>query len=143
MTPESYKSAIRDFFAAIDRAQNLSPLDAFAAPSFKGYFPGAPGMNHDGTKAYANAFYAACPGLRHSVEDVIVDGDAAAVRLTVRGTHTKPFMTPSGTIPPQGRAFELSSINVYRFANGKAVEQHTAFDMLGFLQQIGAMPGPQ
>jgi len=32
-------------------------------------------------------------------------------------------------------------LNLYKFKNGRVVEHRSAFDMLGFLQQIGAMPG--
>ncbi len=80
---ESHKAAIRDFFAAIDRAQNMEAIDQLAAVSYVGHFPGAPPMNREAMKGYGNGFFAACPGLHHS-----------------------------------------------------------AFDMLSFLQQIGAMPGP-
>ena len=52
------------------------------------------------------------------------------------------FVTPGGAIPPQGRSFELHSLNWYRFQGGKVVEHWVAFDMMNFMQQIGAMPGP-
>ena len=141
MNMEANKSAIREFFAAIDKAQGMAPLDAFAAPAYVAHFPGAPPMNCAGTKAYGDAFFAACPGLRHSVDDVIAEGDTVAARLTISGTHTQPFVTPDGPIPPAGRSFVLPVMNWYRFAHGKLVEQRVAFDMMGFLQQIGAMPG--
>ena len=35
-----------------------------------------------------------------------------------------------------------SKLNWYRFYDGKVAEHRSAFDMLGFLQAIGAMPGP-
>ena len=72
----------------------------------------------------------------------MAEGDRVAARLTIHGTHTRPFVTPSGTIPPSQRSFELPVLNLYRFQDGKVVEHHSAFDMLGFLQQIGAMPSP-
>jgi predicted ester cyclase len=65
-----------------------------------------------------------------------------AARLTIRGTHAKPFVTPAGAIPAQGKAFDLQVLNWYRFENGKVVDHQSAFDMLGFLQAIGAMPAP-
>ena len=88
-----------------------------------------------------NGFFAACPGLRHSVDALIAEGDSAAANLTIRGTQTKPLVTPTGSIPPSGKSFVLPVINFYRFKDGKVIEHHSAFDMLTFLQQIGAMPG--
>jgi len=141
MSTEGNKSAVREFFAAIDHVQSMAPLDGVAAPSYVAHFPGAPPMNREATKGYGDVFFAACPGLRHTVDDIVGEGNTVAARLTIRGTHTQPFQTPAGPIPPQGRAFELPVINWYRFEQGKLVEQRVAFDMMGFLQQIGAMPG--
>jgi len=143
MTTDSNKAAVREFFAAIDRAQDMGPLDTFAAPSYTAHFPGAQGMGRDATKGFGGGFFAACPGLRHTVEDLVAEGDRVAARLTIRGTHSQPFVTPAGTIPPANKSFELPVLNLYRFENGKVVEHHSVFDMLGFLQQIGAMPAPQ
>ena len=141
MNVEANKAAVREFFTAIDQAQSMAPLDRFVAPSYVSHFPGAPPMNLEGTKGYGDAFFAACPGLRHSVGPIIGEGDEVAAQLVIRGTHTRPFQTPAGPIPPAGRSFELHVMNWYRFAQGKLVEQRVAFDMMGFLQQIGAMPG--
>lgn len=142
MSAEDNKSAIRTFFAAIDRAQSMEPLGALAGASYVAYFPGASAMPLDATQAYGDGFFAACPGLRHTLDDLVAEGDTVAARLTIRGKHTEPFQTPAGPIPPKGRTFELPVINWYLFERGKLVEQRVAFDMMGFLQQIGAMPGP-
>jgi predicted ester cyclase len=140
MNTDANKSAIREFFAAIDKAQDMAPLGPIVGPSYVSHFPGVPPMNLEATKWYANVFFAACPGLRHTVEEVLGEGNTVAAKLTIRGTHTKPFPTPAGPIPPQNKAFTLAVINWYRFDHGKLVEQHVSFDMMGFLQQVGAMP---
>jgi predicted ester cyclase len=143
MAGEQYKAAIRDFFAAIDRDQSMAALDRLAAPDYVARFPSAPPMNAEGIKGYGNGFFAACPGLQHTVHDLVAEGDQVAVRLTIRGAQTREFYTPGGILPPSGRSFELPVLNLYRFANGKVVEHYSAFDMLSFLQQIGAMPGAE
>lgn len=140
MSTESNKAAIRAFFEAIDHAQSMAPMDAFASPSYVSHFPGASGMDLSATKGFGNGFFQACPGLRHSVEELIADGEHVAARLLIHGTHTQPLITPAGPIPPSGKAFQLETINWYRFENGKVAEHRSVFDMLGFLQQIGAMP---
>src|SRR6185295_2845827 len=99
------KAAIRTFFAAIDRVQSMAPLDDIAASSYVATFPGAPPMDCESTKGYGNRFFDACPGLRHEVHEVIAEGDQVAARLTIRGTHTQPFVTPGGAIPAQGKTF--------------------------------------
>jgi predicted ester cyclase len=140
MAQEANKSAARSLFAAMDSAQGMDPIDEVAAPNYTVHIPGAPPLDREGMKAFGNSFYAACPGLSHNIEDVIADGNMVALRMTIRGSQTQPFFTPAGELPPSGKSFEMPVQNMIRFEDGKVVEQWSAFDMLGFMQQIGAIP---
>ena len=133
---ESNKATIRSLFAAIDHAQDMAPLDGFAASTYVAHFTGAPTMDREGMKGFGNSFFSACPGLRHELEHVMAEGDTVAMRLTVRGRHTRPFMTPNGALPPKDKDFEMPVINMFRFADGKIAEHWAVFDMMGFMQQI-------
>jgi hypothetical protein len=62
MSLEGNKTAVRDFFAAIDSAQSMAPLDAFAASAYTAHFPGAPSMTREVTKGFGNGLFQACPG---------------------------------------------------------------------------------
>jgi predicted ester cyclase len=136
---EGNKSTIRAYCAAIDAAQNTDALNALASVAYRSHFPGMPPMDRAATQQYGNAFYVACPGLRHTIDEIIGDGEVVAVRLTARGTHTRPF----GPIQPLNRTFELPFINWYRFDHAKVIEQRVSFDSMSFLQQIGALPTPE
>ena len=41
-----------------------------------------------------------------------------------------------------GKHVTITSIDFFRIANGKIVAQWTVADMLGMLQQLGAVPAP-
>ena len=140
MLKDSNVAAVRALYAQIDQAQSMAPLDEVADNGYTGYVAGLAPMDRHAMKAFGEAFFAACPGLTHTVEEILVDGDRIAVRLTVRGRQTRPLPTPSGSVPPSGKSFAAEAINFFRFASGRIVEQRISFDMLGFLQQIGAMP---
>jgi predicted ester cyclase len=140
MSTESTKASVRAFFESIDAAQNMSPLDTLASPGYVAHFSGAPDMNREGMKGFGNVFFAACPGLRHRVEQLVAEGDFVACRLVINGRQSQPFMMPSGTLPTSNKSFEMPVINMFRFADGKVTEHWAAFDMLGFLQQLGAIP---
>jgi predicted ester cyclase len=43
-------------------------------------------------------------------------------------------------VPATGRSVELRGINMFRVKDGRVVEQRAQLDMLGLLQQIGAVP---
>jgi predicted ester cyclase len=95
-------------------------------------------MNREGVRAYGDGFFAACPGLKHTVEALVAEGELVAAHLTIVGSQTREFVTPAGTLPASGKSFVLPVLNLCRFENGKVIEHRSAFDMLGFLQQIGA-----
>ncbi len=93
-------------------------------------------MNVDQFVGLGQSFFAAMPGLTHTIESISVDGDTAAVRITVSGIHQHDLMGVPGT----GRAVRVSAANFFRFRDGKIAEQWLLFDALGMLQQIGAIP---
>jgi predicted ester cyclase len=70
------------------------------------------------------------------VEDLIAEGDKVVVRGTLRGTHQGDFMG----IPPTGKVVTFTAIAICRFAGGKEVEHWSNADVLGLMQQLGAIP---
>ena len=60
-----------------------------------------------------------------------------AVRIEAGGTHTgEPF----GGIPASGKAIRWKEVHIFRCAAGQIVEHRGVFDLLGILQQLGALP---
>jgi steroid delta-isomerase-like uncharacterized protein len=76
------------------------------------------------------------PDIQWTLEEAIVEGDVIAARFTMRGTHRGPFL---GT-HPTGKTIAVQALNIYRLLNGKIVSEVGQPDLLGLLQQIGAMP---
>jgi predicted ester cyclase len=70
------------------------------------------------------------------MEDMIAEGDKVAYRCTFRGTHQGEFMG----IPPTGKVVTYTCIYIDRFAGGKWVEEWGSIDLLGLMQQLGAIP---
>ena len=48
------------------------------------------------------------------------------------------MVTEQGTIPPSGKRQKTPSAFIFDYENGKLKESRNYFDMLTFLQQIGA-----
>jgi steroid delta-isomerase-like uncharacterized protein len=76
------------------------------------------------------------PDIQWTLEETIAEDDKVAARFTMRGTHKGTFYG----VPPTGRKIEVKAMNIYRFSNGKILEEHGQPDLLGLLQQIGAVP---
>lgn len=84
---------------------------------------------------YVNAF----PDFVITVEDMVAEGDRVMIRWRARGTHQGVLMG----VPPTGKTVEMEGITFNRVADGKVVEQRENADMMGILQQIGAVPEPE
>lgn len=76
------------------------------------------------------------PDIQWTLEEIIAEGDNIAARFTMRGTHQGTFFA----VPPTGKKINVNAMNFYRFSDGKIVEEFGQPDLLGLLQQIGAVP---
>ena len=76
------------------------------------------------------------PDVQWTLEETVIEGDVIAARYTMRGTHRGPFFG----MPPTGKAIAVQALNIYRLSAGKIVSEVGQPDLLGLLQQIGAMP---
>lgn len=81
---------------------------------------------------------AAFPRYELIVDDIIAEGDKVVLRATARGTHEGEF----AGIPPTGRDVEFAAIIIYRIEDGLIAETWIQADMVGLLQQLGALPLP-
>ena len=74
---------------------------------------------------------------RWEIEDIFSAGDRVVVRWTGSGTHVGEV----NGIPPPAKGIRVDAISIHRMADGKIAETWEVWDTLGFLQQIGAVPG--
>ena len=81
-------------------------------------------------------YFAAFPDIKATVEDMVAEGDKVVARWIMRGIHEG---TVRG-IPATGRQVIVKGVTIKRIASGKVVEEWALIDMLGLMQQIGAIP---
>jgi predicted ester cyclase len=93
-------------------------------------------MNLEQARQNNLAMLAAFPDLKFSIDDILAEGDKAAVRYTITGTNQGPYM---GT-PPTGKKITLSGISIYKIAGGKLVESWGILDRMSLMQQLGIRP---
>jgi steroid delta-isomerase-like uncharacterized protein len=92
-----------------------------------------------GVIGQAQAWHAAFPDGRMTIDELISEGEMASIRITFRGTHLGPFEE----IPATGNRVEMTFIRLVRVVDGKIAEGWGEPDRLGMLQQIGAIAGPK
>ena len=137
MSIEANKLAMRRFTEFINTAdQNLG--EELIAADAQFWVPGRP-ESMRGLAGYMNVLGMMRSGfsdVQWSLEETIAEGDKIAARFTMRGTHDGTFFG----VPATGRKIEVRAMNFYRLAGGKFVEEYGQPDLLGLLQQIGAVP---
>jgi predicted ester cyclase len=67
---------------------------------------------------------------------MVANDDWVVVHVTFRGTHNGEFQG----IPPTGKTMALNGIGMFRIVNGQAAENLGQMDILGLMQQLGAIP---
>ena len=116
---------------------HLSFLSDISELSFVGHDPTSESAVSLGEeKEIAGAFRKGFPDLRCTVEDVVAEGDRAACRWKMAGTHEGPFLG----IRPTGNRVEFGGITLMRFHGERLAEEWTQYDCLRFLSQLGVVP---
>jgi len=137
MSIEANRLAMRLFTEFINTAdQNLG--EQLIAEDAQFWVPGRP-ESMRGLAGYMSVLGMMRSGfsdVHWSLEETIAEGDRIAARFTMRGTHDGTFLG----VPATGRKIEVRAMNFYRLVGGKFVEEYGQPDLLGLLQQIGAVP---
>jgi steroid delta-isomerase-like uncharacterized protein len=89
----------------------------------------------DALRNFVRSWRSAFPDGRMTIEDMISEGDLVAARLTWRGTHLGDFMG----LAPTGKRVAVTIMAFERIVNGKIVQGWGEANMLGLVQQLGAV----
>ena len=123
---------------AFGRFNQSDSRDAF----FDAYDPnvtlhGYPGalQGLDGLRAFHEALWEAFPDARLTVEDLVVEGDRAALRYRLQGTHRGHYLG----VAPTGLGFDVEGLTLLRLADARVVEEWHSPTELAILRQLGAV----
>ena len=111
-------------------------FDTYSSPDFVEHQYGFNPPNKEGVKKAIKALHDAFPDFSLTIEDLIMEGDKVWGRMTGRGTHQRPF----GPLPPTGKTFEITVIDIMRFKEGKLIEHWGVPDRLALMEQLGMKP---
>jgi steroid delta-isomerase-like uncharacterized protein len=113
-------------------------VDETVSTDFVGHDPAIPEpiRGPQGAKENFKQYSDAFDGAHIKVIEQIAEGDTVATRWEGRGTHTAEIMG----IPATGKEIVVTGLSITKIRDGKIVEDHTVWDTLGMLQQIGAIP---
>jgi steroid delta-isomerase-like uncharacterized protein len=137
MTTEQNKLTIKRFNEFINTASEELAAELIS-PNATFYVPGRaePMRGPPGYLAVIGMMRGGFPDIQWTLEELIAEGDKIAARFIMRGTHQGPFLG----VAPTGKKIEVQAMNFYRFSEGQIVDERGQPDLLGLLQQIGAVP---
>jgi len=132
----SNAATLRRMFDLMDQKQ-MAALRELLAPGCTAIVGGNPPMDVDAWLGMGEMFYRAFPDGRHTIEEAHDIGtDRVALRGHFEGTHQNAFIG----IPATGKRVRVTFMNLDRFAGGKIAEHRAEVDMMGLMQQLGAVP---
>jgi steroid delta-isomerase-like uncharacterized protein len=112
---------------------------AVRTDDYLAHMSGAPGpLDSEGWAGFMAMFTNAFTDARISIDSAVEEGDLVASRWTITGTHDGPFQG----VPATGKSVTVPGIDMSRVVDGKVAEHWAQFDLVGVMQQIGAMPPP-
>ena len=132
------KEIVTAFVHATNKLE-LDKLDDWVVEDYVEHqpIPGQP-PGREGLKWAYRTFNEPFPDLVFDFADVIAEGDLVVGRGIGTGHNTASFMG----IPATGVAVRWTGTRLFRMKDGKLVEGWINLDLMGLMQQLGAIPTP-
>jgi predicted ester cyclase len=126
---------VRRLHAALFDSRDPNAADDFFAPGFTSHnmppgFP--PGV--EGVKRFFATLRDAFPDVEVAIEELVADGERAAVATTITGTHRGELMG----LAPTGRRVSVTGLDMIRVEGGRIVEHRGLTDSVGLMRQLTA-----
>jgi steroid delta-isomerase-like uncharacterized protein len=133
---DANKAVVREYYRLLDEADVDGMMEIFHN-DFSWTMHGVGELTRDSIGPVVQGFAAAFPDMKHTIAEQSCEGTTVTTPLTFSGTHQGDLMG----IPASGKPVEIRGINVHEVVDGKIKSGETIIDMMGLMQQIGAMQG--
>ena len=139
MSAEENKALVHRFVEEFWNEGKATAADELMASDAEIHVPTGEVLDRDELKIFVGKWRESFPDWHSTFEELIAEGDRVWERWTGRGTHLGELQG----IPPTGKRVEGPGSVFYRIVGGKIVEFRGQFDMMGLMQQLGAIASPQ
>ncbi|MFD9111269.1 ester cyclase [Streptomyces bottropensis] len=130
---DARRALIEKAWAAAWGQGDVDALDALLSPAYLRRNGDPQPQDLNAFKAMIVSTRAAFPDLVTTVDDIVVEGDRAAVRWHSSGTQTNSFLG----VPPTRRRVQVSGATFARFEGDRIVEEHVTWDPRALLSALG------
>lgn len=130
---EQNKELARKLFAAIDR-NDFAALKELCSSDITVSAPElTEPLNYEALTQVIKAHYTAFPDWKHSIDDVVAEGNTVVIKLVQSGTHKAPYEG----IPPTEANVTEPGIYFLTVIDGKVKGFYVIEDTLGLYQGLG------
>ncbi len=133
---EDNKALFDRFVEEVFHRGNLDALSQLFTPNALIHDPGVEIRGPVALRSAVRGLLTAFPDLRIVIEDRITEGARLAVRYHGEATHRADWRG----IPASGKRIGYTGMLIVRFEGDQIAEYWAQPDMLGLLQQLGALP---
>ncbi|MBN1148255.1 MAG: ester cyclase, partial [Anaerolineales bacterium] len=138
---EEHRAMFERWFEELWNRKNYAITQELVHPDFLAHGAGGQDIKQgpDGVAEMVRSWHGAFPDGQMTMDDILTEGEYSVIRMTFRGAHKGDFYG----VPASGNKVEVTSIGIDRVVDGKITEGWGELNMLGLMQQIGAIPSPQ
>ncbi|MFE9311071.1 ester cyclase [Streptomyces sp. NPDC088353] len=131
---EARRAAIRSTWSAAWDKGEVAAFDALLSPAYRRFSRyDDTGQDRMEFKSSVVTTRSAFPDLTTVIDDIVVEGDRAAIRWHSEGTHRHGFLG----VPPTRRRVSVSGATFARFENDLVVEEFVTWDPRELLAALG------
>ena len=137
---EQHRALFSRWFEELWNKKNYAITRELVANEFTAHGAGGQDIKQgpDGVAGMVKIWHDAFPDGHMTMDDIITEGEMSTIRMTFRGTQTGDFYG----VPASNKPVEVTSIGIDRVVDGKICEGWGELNMLGMMQQMGAIPTP-
>ena len=138
MSDERVRAVMVRYYEEIWNQGRLEVCDELIAPDYVNHSAPLPGLpsGPGGLKQVVAAVRRAFPDLHYTIEDIVVGGEKAALRTTMRGTHRGDILG----VAPTGRQVEVQELQIEHLRDGQIAAHWHLIDDLRLQRQLGLLP---
>ena len=137
---EQNKALVRSYFDGAS-ARDTSSWDMLLADDYAHHDPNlpVPDADRETHKQLIGGMFTGFPDLTVHIHDMVAEGDRVIARWAFTGTHSGELPGPT-PLPATGKSVEVNCMSTHRINGDRIAEAWVVFDVMGMLQQIGAIP---
>lgn len=132
---EARRGLIEKVWAAAWNENDADALDTLLSADYSRHGSDPRPQDLHAFKASIVTTREAFPDLVTTIDDIVVDGDRAAIRWHSSGTHLHPFLG----VPATHRRVDVSGATFARFEGDRIAEEHVTWDPRALLTALGVI----